>query len=137
MKQSNLGTLSKKLYFSYRLRRQIIEKINIGLLTEYQVCEKYGVSLKLIRQWRRSYYKHRILSPLNSFPMKAKKSPQEEIKALKARLAATEKAYQDEKVKARAYEIMTVAARSRSLKNSSRFQSEKSLVPIGSPSDSQ
>jgi len=38
--------------------------------------------------------------------MKPKKSKDEEIKALKAKLAAAEKAYQDEKVKARAYEIM-------------------------------
>ena len=42
--------------------------------------------------------------------MKPKKSKDEEIKALKAKLAAAERAYQDEKVKARAYEIMTVAA---------------------------
>jgi len=106
MKKSNLGTLSKKLYFPYLLRRQIIEKINIGLLTEYQVGEKFGLSLKLIRQWRSSYYKNRILPPLNSSPMKAKKSSQDEIKALKAKLAAAQKAYEDEKVKARAYEIM-------------------------------
>lgn len=106
MKQSNLGTLSKKLYFPYRLRRHIIEKINVGLLTEHKACEKYGITLKLIRQWRRSYYKHRILSPLNSSPMKAKKTSQDEIKALKAKLAATQKAYEDEKIKARAYEIM-------------------------------
>ena len=113
MKQSKLGTLSKSLYFPYRLRRQIIEKINIGLLTEYQACEKYCISFKLIRQWRRSYYKHRILPPLNSSPMKAEKTSQDEIKALKAKLAATQKAYEDEKVRARAFEIMINIAEER------------------------
>lgn len=61
--------------------------------------------------------------------MKPKKSKDEEIKALKAKLAAAERAYQDEKVKARAYEIMTVAARLILLKSSFRFPSEKSLDP--------
>lgn len=106
MKNSKLEQLAKKSYFPVRLRRQIVEKIYAGLFTEHKACEKYGISLKLIRQWRRSYYKHRILPPLNISSMKPKKNQAEETAELKAKLAALEKAYQDEKVKARAYEIM-------------------------------
>jgi transposase len=106
MKKSNLGQLPKKSHFPYRLRRRIIEKIMVGFLTERQACDKYEITLKLIRQWRRSYYKYRILPHLNTSNMKPKKNQAEEIKTLKAKLAAAEKAYEDEKIKARAYEIM-------------------------------
>lgn len=97
---------AEKSYFPYRFRRITIEKIMLGFLTERQACDKYGLTLKLIRKWRRSYYNHRFQPHLNTSYMKPKKSKDEEIKALKAKLAAAERAYQDEKVKARAYEIM-------------------------------
>jgi transposase len=106
MKKSILGRKAENSYFPYRFRRITIEKIMLGFLTERQACEKYGLSLKLIRQWRRSYYKHRILPHLTTSPMKSKKSQNEDIKTLKARLASAEKAYEEEKIKARAYEIM-------------------------------
>ena len=110
MRISNLEQKAERSYFPYRFRRITIEQIMLGFLTERQACEKYGITLKLVRQWRHSYYKHRILPHLITSYMKPKKSKDEEIKALKAKLAAAERAYQDEKVKARAYEIMTVAA---------------------------
>jgi transposase len=106
MRKSILGKKEKKSYFPYRFRRITIEKIMLGFLTERQACDKYGLTLKLIRKWRRSYYKYRFLPHSNTSYMKPKKSKNKEIEALKAKLAASEKAYQDEKIKARAYEIM-------------------------------
>ena len=77
MTKSKLDQETEKSYFPYRFRRIIIEKITLGFFTERQACEKYGLSLKLIRQWRRSYYKHRILPHLNTSYMKPKKSKDE------------------------------------------------------------
>jgi len=74
MKESYLRHEAEKSYYPYRFRRITIEKIMLGFLTERQACEKYGITLKLVRQWRRSYYKHRILPHLITSYMKSKKN---------------------------------------------------------------
>ncbi len=74
MRISNLEQKAERSYFPYRFRRITIEKIMLGFLTERQACEKYGVTLKLVRQRRHSYYKHRILPHLITSYMKSKKN---------------------------------------------------------------
>lgn len=98
--------ITKKSYYPVQLRKKIIQSIDAGLITQRQVCEKYGLSTKLLRQWYRWYHKSFLLPHTTPKPMKRKKDSEQEIKALKAQLKATQKALEEEKLKSRAYEIM-------------------------------
>ena len=106
MKNKEKSESAKRQYYPVKFRWTLLQQIEVGLLDEQQVCEKYGITLILIRKWRRQYYKRYLQPPQNARPMKKKQSQAEKIKALEKQLMETQKALEDEKLKSRAYEIM-------------------------------
>ena len=110
MKTNEKNKKEKKLYWPVAFQWRVIQQIDAELLTEQQACEKYGITIILIRQWRKQYLQRKILPLQNIQPMKRKQSQTEKIKELEKQLKQTQKALQDEKVKSRAYEIMIEVA---------------------------
>ena len=106
MKTNEKSKKEKKSYWPVAFRWKLIQELAAGLINEQQACEKYGITVILIRQWRKQYYDRKILPLQNIQPMKRKQSQTEKIKELEKQLKQTQKALQDEKVKSRAYEIM-------------------------------
>ncbi len=43
----------KESYVPVAFRWKVIQQIDAGLIDELQACEKYGISIILIRQWRK------------------------------------------------------------------------------------
>ena len=88
-----------------------------GLLTEDQACQKYEISRRLLRQWQQ-WYDHFFLQPqTDSDPMaKNRLTDKEKIKQLQDRLKSTEQQLKYEKLRSKAFDTMTVAARLMSLK---------------------
>lgn len=97
-------------YYPVAFRWKVIQQLEAELLTDQQACKKYGISLTLIRRWRRQYFKRRLLPHIKPRSMKPKQSQAEQIKALEKQLEETQKALQEEKLKSRAYEIMVEEA---------------------------
>ncbi len=97
---------TKECYYVIKFRWEILQQIEVGILDERQACEKYGISLILIRKWRRQNHKRHLQPQLTPKPMKRKQSQTEKIKALEKQLEETQKALEEEKLKSRAYEIM-------------------------------
>ncbi len=106
MRTNEKDQREKKSYYPVAFRWKLIQELAAELLTEQQACEKYGITLILIRKWRKQYHQRKIQPLLTTQPMKRKQSHAEKIKALERQLKQTQKALQDEKVKSRAYEIM-------------------------------
>lgn len=106
MKIKQKDEITKKCYYPVKFRWKTIQQIEVGILDEHQACKKYGITIILIRKWRKQYFKRHIQPYLNSKPMKPKQSQAEKIKALEKQLKQTQKALEDEKLKSRAYEIM-------------------------------
>lgn len=100
----------KKSYYPVAFRWRVVQEIAADLLTEKQACEKYGITLILIRKWRKQYYERKIQPLQTTQSMSRKQSQTEKIKALEKQLKQTQQALQDEKVKSRAYEIMIEVA---------------------------
>jgi transposase-like protein len=93
-------------YYPVAFRWKLIQELAAELLTERQACEKYGITLILIRKWRRQYHERKIQPQLTTQPMNRKQSQAEEIRALKTKLAALEKQNERLRLEAHAHKTM-------------------------------
>lgn len=101
MKNKEKSENTKKCYYPVKFRWKTIQQIDVSILSEQQVCEKYGITPILIRKWRKQYCKRHLLPHIKPAPMKRKQSQAEEIKALKAKIEALQK--QNEQLQLEAY----------------------------------
>ena len=53
MKINKKTKKEKKSYWSVSFRWKLDQQLNAGLLAEQQACEKYGITIILIRKWRK------------------------------------------------------------------------------------
>jgi transposase-like protein len=97
-------------YWPVAFRWKLIQEIAAGLIDEQRACDKYGITVILIRKWRKQYYERKIQPLLTTQPMNQRQSQTKKINALEKQLKHTQKVLQDEKVKSRAYEIMIEVA---------------------------
>lgn len=93
-------------YYPVAFRWKVIQQLKAELLSEQQACEKYGITVILIRKWRKQYYKRKIQPLLTTQPMSRKLSQAEEIKVLKGKLAALQKQNEQLQVEAYAHKTM-------------------------------
>lgn len=106
MKTIKRNKKEEKSYYPVAFRWKVIQQIKAELLTEQQACEKYEITVILIRKWRKQYYKRKIHPLLTTQPMSRKLSQAEEIKALKVKLAALQKQNEQLQVEAFAHKTM-------------------------------
>ncbi len=84
-------TLITKKYYPVKFRWKVVQQLEVELLTEQRACEKYGITVNLIRLWRRQYHQRRLLPLIKPTPMKPKQSKAEQIKALEEQLRKPKK----------------------------------------------
>ncbi|MGB3780795.1 MAG: hypothetical protein WA960_20700 [Tunicatimonas sp.] len=110
-KKDQKAKREEKSYYPVAFRWKLIQELAAELLTERQACEKYGITLILIRKWRKQYYQRKIQPLLTTQPMKRKQNQSdrlaaEEIKTLKTKLLALEKQNKQLRLEAYAHKTM-------------------------------
>ena len=106
MNISEKNKKEKKSYYPVAFRWKVIQELTAELLTEEQACEKYGITLILIRKWRKQYFQPKIQPLLTTQPMKQKQNQTEKIKALEAKVKMLEKQNKQLQVEAYAHKTM-------------------------------
>jgi transposase len=97
----------EKPYYSLKAKKQAVQLVAAGLLSEDEACQKYKISLTLLYQWQKWYDKFFIQPHLNPEPMAKKKlTDQEKIKQLEQRLKDAEQQLKYEKLKSKALDKM-------------------------------
>lgn len=96
-----------KPYYPIRLKKQAVQMVAAGLLTEDQACQKFKISRSLLRQWQR-WYDHFFLQPqTDPDPMAKKKlTDQEKIEQLQKQLKETQQQLKYEKLRSKAFDTM-------------------------------
>ncbi|KAA5547814.1 hypothetical protein [Adhaeribacter rhizoryzae] len=82
MNKKELKENVKRAYSSLE-KRKIVEEIRSGMLTIKQATKQYQVSVGILQDWNRWYYKTRLLKyyrPKPSFPMKPSQTTVEQLK---------------------------------------------------------
>ena len=110
-KKDQKAKREEKSYYPVAFRWKLIQELAAELLTERLACEKYGITLILIRKWRKQYYQRKIQPLLTTQPMKRKQNQPdrlaaEEIKTLKTKLLALEKQNKQLRLEAYAHKTM-------------------------------
>lgn len=89
-------------YKTAHFRRQIIERLRLQMVTEEQVLTQLGISRTLLNQWNRTYQRYQLnwwFKPAR-FPHFVMKKPRiDDVQALKQKLAETEAALKQERLK--------------------------------------
>ena len=75
MKTNEKNKREKKSYYAIAFRWKLIQELAAELLTEQQACEKYGITIILIRKWRKQYYQRKIQPLQTTQPMERKQGP--------------------------------------------------------------
>jgi hypothetical protein len=97
----------KKPYYSLKTKKQAVQMVAAGLLSEDEVFQKHKISRTLLHQWQHWYDKFFIQPLQNPEPMaKRKLTDQEKIKQLEQRLKDAEQQAKYEKLKREGYETM-------------------------------
>ncbi len=60
MKTNEKNKKEKMSYWPVAFRWRVIQQIDAELLTEPQACEKYGITIILIRKWQKQYLQRKI-----------------------------------------------------------------------------
>lgn len=93
---------SQQKYKTALFRRRIIERLRLQIVTEQQVLTELGISRTLLHQWNRTYQRYQLVwwfKPAR-FPRFVMKKPiTDEVQALKQKLADTEAALKQERLK--------------------------------------
>ena len=101
MTRNNLRPPQPKYKTAY-FRRQIIERLRLQMVTEKQVLTQLGISRTLLHQWNRTYQRYQLnwwFKPAR-FPRFVMKKPRiDDVHALKQKLAETEAALKQERLK--------------------------------------
>lgn len=97
----------QKPYYPLKTKKQAVQMVAAGLLSEDEVCQKYKISCKLLHQWQHWYDRFFIQPFQNPEPMaKKKRTDQEKIKHLEHRLKDAEQQAKYERLKREGYETM-------------------------------
>ena len=96
-----------KPYYSLKTKKQAVQMVAAGLLSEDEACLKFRINRTLLHQWQCWYDKFFVQPLQNPEPMaKRKLTDQEKIKQLKQRLKDSEQQLKYEKLKREGYETM-------------------------------
>ena len=96
-----------KPYYPIRTKKQAVQMVAAGLLTEEQACQKFKISRRLLLHWQKWYDRFFLQSQTNPESMANKKlSDKEKIKQLEQRLKDSEQQLKYEKLKREGYETM-------------------------------
>ena len=106
MKINEKNKKEKKSYWPVAFRWKLIQQIAARLITEEQACEKYAITIILIRKWRKQYYERKLQPLKTTQPMKRKQNQTEKIKALEAKVKLLEKQNKQLQVEAFAHKTM-------------------------------
>ena len=105
----NKLAFNPRKYKTALFRRRIIERLRLQMLTEQQVLTQLSISRTLLHQWNRTYqrYQHTWWFKPARFPRFVMKKPSlDDVQALKQKLAETEAALQQERLKNQALTIV-------------------------------
>jgi transposase-like protein len=95
---NKLQKLRKNLNSS-SFQNKLTARFRMGLHSEEEIWQLYGVNRSLLRKWNQRYYRFRILPPTRPVYMKSpKKSDKARIAELERQLKQLKAAYQDEKL---------------------------------------
>jgi len=109
MNKRELKETAKNRYSS-KAKRKIVEELRSGMLTIRQSTKRYQLSVRVLQDWNRWYYKTRLLKyfrPKSSLLMEP--SPTS-VEQLKQQLAAAQAQLAQEKLKNTALETMISVA---------------------------
>lgn len=93
---------------SVGFKRRIVERLRLGI-PEVEICEQYGISKKLLREWNRWYERHfyRLYKPPTSMKsLPPNTHPEELIQELTDRLRVAEQSRRDAELRAAAWKIV-------------------------------
>ena len=97
---NKLENSTTKRYFSVPKKLHILGQLAEGLLTDAQAIDKYQLSLKLLRAWRKWRHEH-ILKKYNPRTVsKPKKSPAQQLKELERKNRELQKELEYQKLRA-------------------------------------
>lgn len=97
----------KKTYYPVRTKKQAVQMVTAGLLSEQDACQKFRISLKLLHQWQRWYHQYFLQPLLNSKTMAKKKlTDQEKIEQLQKQLEESQQQLKYEKLRSKALDKM-------------------------------
>ena len=95
-----------KPYYPIQTKKQAVQLVAAGLLTEKQACQKFKISRRLLLQWRKWYDRFFLQPQTNPEPMTKKNlTDKEKIKQLQDQLKSTEQQLKH-KLKQEAYKTM-------------------------------
>jgi len=93
--------------YSSKAKRKIVEELRSGMLTIRQCAKQYQVSVRVLQDWNRWYYKTRLLT---YFRPKSSLLMEPTVEQLKQQLAVAEAQLAQEKLKNTALETMISVA---------------------------
>lgn len=102
-----------KKYKTALFQRRIIERLRLQMVTEQQILTELDISRTLLNQWNRTYqrYQHRWWFKPARFPRFVMKKPVvDSLEALQKKLAETQAALQQERLKNQALQAVIEVA---------------------------
>ena len=109
MNNRNLKETVQRKYSSAK-KRNIVEELRSGMLTIRQCTKQYLVSVSILQDWNRWYYKTRLLKYFRPKPSLLMDSSPTSVDQLKQQLAAAQAELAQEKLKTTALETMISVA---------------------------
>ena len=100
-------------YKTALFRRRIIERLRLQMLTEQQVLTQLSISRTLLHQWNRTYQRYQLtwwFKPARFPHFVMKKPVVDSLQALRKKLAETQAALQQERLKNQALQAVIEVA---------------------------
>ena len=97
---NTLEISTKKRYFSVPKKLHILGQLAEGLLTDAQAIDKYQLSPKLLRAWRKWRHEYILKKHNPRTVSKPKKSPAEQLKELERKNRELQKELEYQKLRA-------------------------------------
>ena len=100
-----------KPYYPIRIKKQAVQMVVAGLLSEDEACQRFKISSRLMHQWQRWDDKYFVQPHVNPQLMAKKKlTDQEKIEQLQKQLKETQQQLKYANLKKEAYETMIQVA---------------------------
>ena len=109
MNKRELEENAKRRYSS-KVKRRIVEELRSGMLTIRQCTKQYQVSVSILQDWNRWYYKNRVLKYFRSKSTLLMLPTQTTLEQLKRQLSEAQAQLAQEKLKNTALETMISVA---------------------------
>lgn len=96
-----------KPYYPIRTKKQAVQMVAAGLLSEEEACQRFKISRRLLHQWQRWYDKFFMQPHVNPQLMAKKKlTDKEKIEQLQKQLKEAQQQLKYANLKKEAYETM-------------------------------